>query len=79
MIPNDVPSIWGGAFAGCTSLISVAIPDSVTRIGSQAFLFCTSLISIPIPNSVTFIGYSRNFVVNATEIGGKFAEKRKIF
>ena len=51
-IPNDVTSIGGSAFFGCTSLKSVTIPDSVTSIESTAFYGCTGLTNIKIPSSV---------------------------
>ena len=56
IIGEDVTSIGGYAFSGCTSLTSVTIGNSVTWIGDAAFLGCRSLASIPIPNSVTSIG-----------------------
>ena len=45
----------GGAFAGCSSLTSIAIPNTVTSIGTNAFYNCTSLTSVEIPNTVTTI------------------------
>ena len=47
VIPNSVTSI-GGAFDGCTSLISIEIPSSVTSIGSYAFYNCTSLTTMTV-------------------------------
>ena len=44
------------AFAGCSSLTSIAIPNSVTTIGNYAFFYCDGLTSIDIPDSVTSIG-----------------------
>ncbi|WP_158215888.1 leucine-rich repeat domain-containing protein [Prevotella sp. P5-92] len=55
-IPENISTIIGGAFSGCSSLTSVTIPNSVTSIGDYAFKFCSSLTSITIPNSVTSIG-----------------------
>jgi len=56
VITNSVTSIGAGAFAFCSSLLSVTIPNSVTSIGYGAFEFCTSLLSVTIPNSVTNLG-----------------------
>lgn len=55
-IPNGVTTIGDGAFADCTSLISVTIPDSITSIGERAFDGCSSLTNVTIPDSVTSIG-----------------------
>ncbi len=53
---GEVTTIGGGAFYGCTGLISLTIPNSVTAIGNYAFDECSGLTSITIPNSVTTIG-----------------------
>ncbi len=58
IIGNDVTSIGGCAFYGCTKLSSIEIPNSVTSIGSSAFKGCTGLTFMEIPNSVTSIGSS---------------------
>lgn len=50
---NNVTSIGGGAFSGCTSLSGINIPSTVTEIGDSAFKGCTSLTSVDIPSSVT--------------------------
>ena len=55
-IHNSVTSIGGGAFYGCSGLISVTIGNNVTSIGDDAFYECSGLISVTIPNSVTSIG-----------------------
>ncbi len=51
----NVVGIDEGAFAGCTSLTSVAIPNSVEKIWPYAFAGCVNL-EIIIPSSVTNIG-----------------------
>ena len=56
VIGNNVSSIPGNAFKGCTSLSKVTIGDSVTSIGDYAFYYCKSLTSVTIPDSVTSIG-----------------------
>ncbi len=54
-IKENTRVIACGAFAGCSSLTSVAIPNSVTNIGEGAFAACSSLTSVTIPNCVTSI------------------------
>ena len=48
IIPNDVTSISGNAFNGCSGLTSVTIPNSVKKIGSYAFSGCSGLESVHI-------------------------------
>ena len=55
-IGDNVTSIGGSAFSGCSSLTSVTIGNSVTSIGYDAFYNCSSLTSVTIPESVTRIG-----------------------
>ena len=55
-ISNNIKTILGSAFSGCTGLTSVTIPNSVTIIGDAAFSGCTGLTSVTIPNSLTSIG-----------------------
>jgi len=59
IIPHGVTCIDDYAFAGCTSLQSIAVPDSVSIIGYGAFQNCISLQSIFIPDSITTIGIHR--------------------
>lgn len=71
---NNVTSIGGGAFSGCTSLSGVNIPSTVTEIGDSAFSGCTSFTSVDIPSSVTdiadrvFAGCSKLSTVNMYSI-----------
>ena len=51
-----VVRICTGAFAGCTSLVSVTIPSTVTEIGVTAFDGCTSLESVKLPEGLKIIG-----------------------
>jgi hypothetical protein len=61
-LPNNITSINGYAFSGCSALTDIIIPNSVTIIGKGAFSGCSALKSIIIPNSVTTIG-SYAFIV----------------
>ena len=71
---NNVTSIGGGAFSGCTSLSGITIPSTVTKIGDSAFKGCTSLTSVDMPSSVTeiadrvFSGCSNLSTVNMNSI-----------
>ena len=56
IIPEEVTSIGGCAFASCDALTSITIPDSVTSIGERAFYNCDALTSVTIPDSVMTIG-----------------------
>ncbi len=49
-----VLSAW--AFAGCTSLKSIAIPDSVVAIGKAAFANCTQLSSVKLSDNLKYLG-----------------------
>ncbi|MCD8089310.1 MAG: leucine-rich repeat protein, partial [Clostridiales bacterium] len=53
---DDVTSIGGSTFKGCTNLSNITIPNGVTSIGSDAFYDCDSITDITIPDSVTSIG-----------------------
>ena len=59
IIPDDgsVTSIGAYAFAGLSTLESIAIPDGVTKIGEYAFYDCDALNDITIAGSVNYIGY----------------------
>lgn len=50
---NNVISIGGGAFSGCTSLSDISIPSTVTEIGGSAFRGCTSLTGITFGSGLT--------------------------
>lgn len=58
IIPDDgsVTSIGAYAFAGLSTLESIAIPDGVTKIGEYAFYDCSSLVDVTIAGSVNYIG-----------------------
>ncbi len=46
IVPEDVTTIAGLAFAGCTTLTTVTLPYKTERIGSQAFAGCTNIRSL---------------------------------
>ena len=56
-IPDNVTTIDGCAFWGCTDLTSITIPSSVTTIGFQAFRGC-GLTSVTIPGGVLVRDYA---------------------
>ncbi|MCM1365502.1 MAG: leucine-rich repeat domain-containing protein [Faecalibacterium sp.] len=58
IIPDEVASLYYGAFWNCENLRSITIPDSVTYIGCCAFYNCSNLNDIVISNSVTCIDES---------------------
>ncbi len=51
-LPDNVTSISGGTFAGCSSLTSINIHSNIATIGAEAFAAC-GFTSIEIPNTVT--------------------------
>jgi len=51
--PRTLISFNGGAFYGCTGLISISLP-SVTTFGSYAFGSCAALTTISLPSVTTF-------------------------
>ncbi|MBR2354601.1 MAG: leucine-rich repeat protein [Clostridia bacterium] len=51
----DVTVLGNFAFAGCTSLETIALPDGIKRISPHAFDGCTSLINLTVPQSVDII------------------------
>ena len=54
-LSNQLSSISGYIFWGCSSLLSIEIPESVTSIGYHSFASCSSLEFLEIPNSVNDI------------------------
>ncbi len=62
VINEGITSVHGGptihssgAFASCTTLLSVTLPSTLKTIGSHAFDGCSSISKITIPSSVTTI------------------------
>ena len=68
-IPNNVTSIGGCVFWGCSSLTSVEIPNSVTSIDERAFDYCYNLISVTL-NSNSLVSANRNTGVSFSKIFG---------
>lgn len=56
IIPEDVESIEGYAFWGCSYLPSISIPKKVKSIGDLAFSWCTSLKSVILSEGLESIG-----------------------
>lgn len=46
VVPEEVTSLNGYAFYGCSGLTSVTIPVAMTSIGSEAFMGCTQLNTV---------------------------------
>ena len=76
IIGENVTSIDGSAFSGCTGLTSITIPDSVTNIGWKAFSGCTELTKVNYTGTVEDwckikkysnpVEYSHNLYINNT-------------
>ena len=68
-VPDGLTSIGGGAFARCSSLVSVVLPASLTSFytsfGGGTFEGCSSLASVELPAGLTSIGGSA-FPANCT-------------
>jgi hypothetical protein len=47
---------YGGAFEGCTGIVSVHLPETVTRVGLSAFDGCSSILSVNISKGCREIG-----------------------
>ena len=45
-LPEELTSIGGGAFAGCTKLKELSLPDNLTTVSSNAFTGCTNLTTV---------------------------------
>lgn len=52
IIPDDVTTIRGFAFGGCTGLTDVTLPNSLTEIGMSAFQECEGLTNVIISSDV---------------------------
>lgn len=51
-LPNNLKSVYIGAFSGCTNLETVTFPETLTCIGSESFENCESLKSVILPNNL---------------------------
>ena len=56
VFPDSVADIGVGAFADCTSLVSISLPAGLTRIRKELFSGCAALKRISVPDSVNTIG-----------------------
>ena len=71
-VGNNITTIAGNAFYGCSGLESVIIPDNVTYIGDAAFEDCSSLESVSFTGTPTIevisdeIFYSCGSLTNIT-------------
>lgn len=72
VVGNNITTIAGNAFYGCSGLESVIIPDNVTYIGDAAFEDCSSLESVSFTGTPTIevisdeIFYSCGSLTNIT-------------
>lgn len=74
-IPSDIDSIKGGAFCGCSSIISIDIPSNVTEIRSHAFYRCKNLAIVYcrpiIPPSITLGSPSGKWLAFSSNAKGR--------
>ena len=55
VIPEELTSVPGDVFSGCTSITKVVLHSGITAICGSAFQWCKNLVEIEIPNGVTRI------------------------
>ena len=55
VVNEGTTCIGGGAFQGCSNLVSIKLPESLTSIGARAFYEC-GLKSITFPASLSILG-----------------------
>ena len=55
ILPNNIWSIYDGAFENCKQLKKINIPNKVTQITYGAFQNCTALESIEFPSGIKII------------------------
>lgn len=74
-IPSDIDIIKGGAFCGCSSIISIDIPSNVTEIRSHAFYRCKNLAIVyckpTIPPSITLGSPSGKWLAFSSNAKGR--------
>ena len=74
-IPSDIDIIKGGAFCGCSSIISIDIPSNVTKICSHAFYRCKNLAIVycrpTIPPSITLGSPSGKWLAFSSNAKGR--------
>jgi hypothetical protein len=55
-LPENVTSVGGYAFNGCTGLVQITLPENVTSVGDYAFSGCKGLTQITLPGSLNSLG-----------------------
>ena len=58
IIPEQVETIFDGAFKDCVKLETLTLPSGLKSIGHMAFYNCSNLVSLTMSSNVTKIGMS---------------------
>ena len=84
-IPDNVTSIEGSVFNGCTKLKNITISNNITELSDYIFSGCIELTNITIPNNIISIGTGvfsgctklKNIIIpdNVISIGGSAFDK----
>jgi hypothetical protein len=81
VIPDDVTSIGGSAFSGCSGITSVTIPNSVTNIGGSAFWECSGLKTMRLEDGESTLTFYDKFpnTIDSLYLGRNIAVKSSYF